>query len=301
MNAGVNRPLRVALATCADKPELDIDDAPLLKALAARGIEFDCLVWDDPEARWDAHDVVLIRTTWDYWKSRERREVFLAWAARTHAAVPVWNGPDVLRENTHKAYLRRLEAAGVPVVPTLWLPAGDDGEGLAARLSAKGLSSRGVVIKPAVSAGSVGALRVDVEADAARASAHARELAANGEVLVQPYLRSIEAEGELSVIFFDGAPSHAVRKIPRAGDFRSQPEFESDVSAVAIAEEALAVSRAAFSCVESPLLYGRVDLVRRDDGALCVIELELTEPSLYLRWDSEAADRLVGAIARRGR
>ncbi|MDC0748059.1 ATP-grasp domain-containing protein [Polyangium mundeleinium] len=292
----MNRP-RLAIATCARLPKLDVDDARLCEALEARGISYRCFVWDDPSAPWDEADLALLRNPWDYWDGPGRREAFVAWAERTHARVPLWNGPDVIRENTHKSYLRSLEAAGVSVIPTLWLARCEGAVGLAARITSRGWSE--VVIKPAVSAGSVGALRIDARTNPNEAEAHAASLTASGEVMVQPYLRSIESEGELSVVFFDGEASHAVRKVPCAGDFRSQPEFQSRVSAAPIEAEALAVARAAFAAVGKPLLYARVDLVRSDDGALQLIELELTEPSLYFRWSEGAAERLVDAIVSR--
>jgi hypothetical protein len=45
-----------------------------------------------------------------------------------------------------------------------------------------------------------------------------------------------------------------------------------------------------------PLAYARVDLVDDADGRPVVIELELTEPQLYLPWGDGATDRLAGAV-----
>lgn len=291
----MNESPRLAIATCARLPELDVDDKPLREALATRGISYRCHAWDDPSAPWDEADLVLLRSTWDYWDGPGRREAFVAWAERTAARVSLWNGPEVIRANTHKSYLRSLEAAGVPVIPTIWLAPGERAEGLARRIEARGWSE--VVIKPAVSAGSAGAKRIDARKNPDEAEAHAGALAEKGEVMVQVYLGSIASEGELSVVFFGGEPSHAVRKVPRQGDFRSQPEFDSHISAAPIDAEALAVARAAFAAVGQPLLYARVDLVRADDGAQNLIELELTEPSLYFRWCEGAAARFVEVLA----
>ena len=48
--------------------------------------------------------------------------------------------------------------------------------------------------------------------------------------------------------------------------------------------------------VGQPLLYARVDLVRLADGTPEVMELELIEPSLYLRYDEGAAERFAEAV-----
>jgi hypothetical protein len=46
------------------------------------------------------------------------------------------------------------------------------------------------------------------------------------------------------------------------------------------------------------LLYARVDLVATIKGWL-IMELELVEPSLYLRYDDAAAAKLASGIAKR--
>jgi glutathione synthase/RimK-type ligase-like ATP-grasp enzyme len=256
-----------------------------------------CLVWDDPTAPWDEMDFVLVRSTWDYWDGAERREAFVAWAERVGARVPLWNEPEVIRWNTDKSYLRTLEGRGVPIVPTLWLGAGERAADVVARGVEQGFSE--VVIKPAVSAGSEGALRIDLTRDRAVAEAHAAALAARGCVMVQPYLRSIATEGELSIIFFDGEASHAVRKVPRSGDYRSQPEFGSAITRAEVTDEARAVAESVLTNAGGPFLYARVDLVRGLDGALRLIELEVTEPCLYLGWGEGSADGFARVIAGR--
>lgn len=47
------------------------------------------------------------------------------------------------------------------------------------------------------------------------------------------------------------------------------------------------------------LLYARVDLVRDGAGAPCLLELELTEPSLYLAHAEGAAQRFAAAALER--
>ncbi len=288
---------RIALATCASLPDLDGDSQLLPPALALAGLSPACLVWDDPAAPWEAMDLVLVRSTWDYWDGAGRREAFVAWAERVGARVPFLNAPEVIRWNTDKSYLRELEARGAPVVPTAWLGPGGSAAEVIARGLAQGWSE--VVIKPAVSAGSEGALRVDLGRDRAGAEAHAAALAGRGEVLVQPFLPSIAQEGELSIIFFEGEVSHAVRKVPRADDFRSQPEFGSAITRAEVTDEARRAAESVLTSAGRSFLYARVDLVRGLDGALCLIELEVTEPSLYLGWDEGSADRFGRVIARR--
>ena len=52
-----------------------------------------------------------------------------------------------------------------------------------------------------------------------------------GDTLVQPYVPSVEAYGERSLVWVDGALTHAVRKTPRFGD---QDEQVSGMLAIAV-------------------------------------------------------------------
>jgi glutathione synthase/RimK-type ligase-like ATP-grasp enzyme len=116
--------------------------------------------------------------------------------------------------------------------------------------------------------------------------------------MVQPYLPSIEREGEVSLIYFGGAFSHAIRKVPQPGDFRVQPEYRGVISAHAPAADERDAADAALAAVEEPLLYARVDLVRGLDGRPVLMELELVEPDLYLRYDPGSPARLAEAVSR---
>ena len=194
---------RIALATAAEFPDLDDDGPVLLAALGARGLAAEPAVWTDPDVDWPAYDLVVVRCTWDY---HERRADFLDWAGRVAAVTTLANSADVLAWNTDKTYLRTLQEAGLPVVPTDWLEPGDvfvvpeNGE---------------YVVKPAVSAGARDTNRYRVGDHDERAVGHARDLLDAGRtVMVQPYLSQVDTHGETALFFFAGVFSHAVRKGP---------------------------------------------------------------------------------------
>jgi hypothetical protein len=52
----------------------------------------------------------------------------------------------------------------------------------------------------------------------------------------------------------------------------------------------------ALEALPDTLLYARVDLVRNDENDFLVMELELIEPSMYLRTDPEAPMKFARAI-----
>jgi glutathione synthase/RimK-type ligase-like ATP-grasp enzyme len=304
--------MHLALVTCPPDPAYDdellgVDDA-LHAALRARGATVEAPVWSDPDVDWSSYDLAFVRTTWDY---PAARDAFVAWAAATARVTSVWNRPDVLRWNTHKSYLLELEERGAPVVPTAWLGRGDRvplGDLLASR------GWKRAVVKPAVAAGSEGLVRVAAEggepvpdgstgapgsSDLATGQRHLDALLAVGDVMVQPYLESIEVAGELSVVVIDGEVSHAVRKIPSAGEFRIQSHYGGRYVAEPVDAEVAALARWIVEATGVELLAARVDLLAADDGALQLAELEATEPDLYLGVVPEAAERLADAVVAR--
>jgi glutathione synthase/RimK-type ligase-like ATP-grasp enzyme len=283
------RPHRVALATSAAVPDLAPDDRLLLPALAARAIQAEPAVWDDPELAWERYDAVVVRSCWDYHHKPDR---FDRWTRRIEAAgVPLWNPPALLRWNARKTYLRELAGDGVPVVPTRFLESGAGPE-LDAVLREAGW--REAVVKPVVSASAHETWRAERgrPADGERF----RELVGRMPVMVQPFLPEIEREGEWSFCFFGGEYSHAVLKRPRPGDFRVQSDHGGVYHPAEPPDELIEQARAALRAARSPTLYARVDgcLI---EGELLLMELELLEPGLFLAMHPRAPERFADALA----
>ena len=287
---------RVALVTCTALPDLDPDDRLVLAPLAARGVAAEAVVWDDPAVDWSGYDLVVLRSPWDY---ALRRDEFVAWARTVPALV---NPADVVAWNTDKRYLAELSAAGVPTVPTAWVEPGEEWVPPA--------GTGEYVIKPAVSAGSQDTGRYDLADPEHRelAVAHVRRLSAAGRVtMVQPYLAAVDTAGETALLFLAGpdglAFSHAIRKGPMlTGPDRGVAELykEERIDARTATPEQLDTAEKTLAVVPGGtdrLLYARVDLIPGPDGAPVLVELELTEPSLFIGHADGASDRLAAAIA----
>ncbi len=294
------RPL-VLLATASSLPALDEDDRPLVPALAARGFDARAAVWDDPAVEWAAAALCVIRSTWDY---TTRREEFVAWCERAGRVTQLCNPARGIAWNTHKGYLVELAERGVPVVPTRLLRRGDP-----PRLDPFGKADESrVVIKPAVSAGARGALSVALSDPVERAAgeAHLGALLAEGDALVQPFQAAADGHGERSLLFFDGRFSHAMRKPSLLGcdaGQRADPRIvlaPASGAEIAAAEAVLGATHALLGLSE-PLLYARVDLVPDASGAPVLMELEMTEPRLFLADAEGSYVRLAEAIGRRVR
>ncbi|MGK5684459.1 ATP-grasp domain-containing protein [Actinoplanes sp. URMC 104] len=288
---------RVALVTCDLFPDLWEDDFPLRDALRERGIEVDAVRWDDAAADWTSYDLAVIRSPWDY---VPRRDQFIAWA---HSVPRLLNPADVLEWNTDKRYLAELARAGLPVTPTTFVSPGDTWTPPA---------TGEWVVKPAISAGSQDTDRYTLPEQHDLAAGHVARLTAAGRTaMVQPYLAAVDEVGETALIFLPDAAgdlgfSHAIRKGamligPGEGaldpgneqiDPRTASPAERDV-----AERVLRVIPGG----TKRLLYARVDLIPGPDGEPLLVELELAEPSLFLKEGEQqgAALRLAEAIAAR--
>lgn len=291
----------VALVTCNMDPSLDEDMPLLCEAFDQLGISAAVPSWDDPAIDWAGFDAALLRSTWDY---MDRLDQFLAWADRCAAETRLFNPPALVRRNLDKHYLAGLEAAGIPIVPTRFAQPGDDPTARLEEFLA-GLEGGEFVVKPAIGAGSRDASRFAVE-DRPAALAHLRGmLDAGRSVLLQPYLARVDEEGETALVHIDGAFSHAIRKGPLlkrhapgvAGLFA--PET---ISARQPGGDELEVAAAACAhLAHLAPLYLRVDLIRNPAGQPVVLELEMTEPSLFLAFGAGSADRLARALLSRCR
>jgi glutathione synthase/RimK-type ligase-like ATP-grasp enzyme len=197
-----------------------------------------------------------------------------AWAARLDAlaacGLPVINPAPMLRWNTTKTYLADLEARGVPIVPTLFV----DRISPAAVAEAHARFGAELIAKPQVSGGSFATVRV--------AGGAVPPDAPQGPAMLQPFLPSITTEGELSLLFFGGAFSHAIGKVAQAGDFRVQYQYGGTYGAIEPPVEALDLARQTLAAAGGALTYARVDLIRDPEGRLRLMELEAIEPDLYL-------------------
>lgn len=287
--------MRIALATCRSLPEPDHDQSLLLAALRERGCDAQLVAWDDPDAEdFAGFDCCIIRSTWNYHQTPER---FLAWVDHAARVTMLHNPAEVIRWNLHKSYLRDLETGGVPIVPTLWVSQGEAID-LTAALADRRWND--VIIKPAVSAASSNTRRF-TSSELFEAQAFLDTLAATRDMMIQPYLRSVEqqgnAVGERCLIHINQRPSHVVFKSRRLSGDHERITTPRDLTA----EETAFAARVLDSIPyhphsHQPLLYARVDVMTADDGSTLLSELELIEPSLFLVHCRPAVDRFAEAI-----
>lgn len=231
--------------------------------------------------------LVLPLIAWGYHRDHARwMQACATWA---EAGVTMLNPPSVLAWNSDKSYLGRLAEQGVAIPDTVWVE-GVTQSDIDAAFDRFGTER--IVVKPRVSGGAWKTLRLTRGEPVVGAP--------EGPAMIQPYLPSIESEGETSLLFFGGRLSHVVEKRPVPGEFRVQVQYgggyvalpEPPAGALALAEQTLAA-------IGEDLLYARIDMARDADGGWLLMEAELIEPDFYLSTAPEGGGRFAAAVKAR--
>jgi len=277
---------RIVFATCRSLPEFQPDDVPIAEALQARDCEVVPAPWNGPFEPFAEADVVVVRSTWDYF---EQANEFVAWLkALESVRGTVINSPALMAWNSNKTYLLDLQKRGAPLPPTRLVQ--PNAESIVAAMRELDLSE--AIVKPVVGAGASGLsiLRADDEASITRA---VERLEYDG--LVQPLIPEIRTLGETSATFFDGEFSHAVVKRPKRDSILVQAEHGGNTSAVTLTDEQLATARSVLGLLPEPPRIARVDMVLTDTAAL-LMEVEVIEPELFVLHDPKAPGRCADLI-----
>tara|TARA_R110000868_G_scaffold117600_15_gene312529 strand:+ start:35079 stop:35975 length:897 start_codon:yes stop_codon:yes gene_type:complete len=280
--------MKIAFLSCNDLDGFVVDDHHLQEVFEARGDQVSVVSWN-AECDWSQYDAVLIRTTWDY---STNLHTFLETLKRISRSGPrLLNSYDLVEWNARKSYLQQLQEADVPTIPTLFHKGVTKGF-LADAFEV--FESETLVVKPLVGAGSSRTFVVtkNIETDELT---NIQDEIAGDEVMVQPFIREITSQGEVSLHFFNGELSHTIRKTPKEGDFRVQEEFGGLIELIQPPETTIEIAEKTLACLSEVPLYARVDLVT-DGQKWMLIEIELIEPALYFRMDSNSASRFVKAF-----
>jgi glutathione synthase/RimK-type ligase-like ATP-grasp enzyme len=274
-------PARIAIVSTRDLDVMDADEELLLPLLP----EAELAYWDDPDADWASYDVAILRSTWNY---TQHLNEFLAWATRVSQVTRLVNPVEIVEWNTDKRYLADLASRGIPTVPTIFAAPGE-------AVLPDAVAGH-VVVKPTVGAGSRGAKLF--RGDAAGALAHVADLHSDGSTaMIQPYMAAVDEHGETALVFIGGEFSHAARKaaiLSRDMSWSTGLYADEKIVPADATEEELALARRVLEDLPG-LAYARVDLLPTADGPV-VLELELTEPSLFLALHPEAPARAAAAF-----
>ena len=279
----------IVFATSLESPDVTASDRLYAEALERHGLRVVGAPWDGPPSAFDGAAAVVIRSTWGYYRALT---AFRAWAEAMAASTRLFNPIGLVRWNLRKDYVGKLGAAGVRVPHTRIVAC--ETAAIEKVLAETGWDR--AVVKPATGASGYSVELVSRDRVAESVSRLAAETRDTG-VLVQEFLPEI-AEGELSLVYFDGVFSHAIRKRPPEGEFRSNSRYGPTRAAETPAGVVTEQGATALRVLPEMPLYARVDGVVRDD-ALIVIEVEVLEPALFMEFDPPSAERFAEATLRR--
>src|SRR5215216_1894676 len=282
--------MRIALLSIEDLSNFVADDELLVEPLRRLGHDAEFVPWQ-AAVDWRKFDGVVIRTTWDY---QNHLPAFLRVLQEIETQTRLANPLQIVKWNVDKKiYLQDIENRGGKIVPTIWSDSKIDSRQIQEWFDQ--LQMDEIVIKPTVDANAQHAFWLK------RGEEDPGELSRvfdKRSYMVQPFMRSIVEEGEFSLFYFNGAYSHTILKTPKAGDFRVQEEHGGIIQSTKPPADLSATGAKIMKCVSPTPLYARVDFVRTEAGEFLVVELELIEPSMYLRQAEHAPRMFAEAIHR---
>jgi len=258
--------------------------------LEALGWHIDAVRWRSEAPDWNRYDAVYIGVPWDYPDDPQR---FLDLLATIDASGAILVNPLALVHwSLAKTYLRDLEQGGAGIVPSLWYERMQSG---LLEQAFEAHDTDRIIVKPVVSTNATHTFLLTREmardlADTLQATFGSRPF------VIQPFIENIQREGEFSLFYFNRELSHSTLKIPKRGDFRVQEEHGAEVLAVEAEPALIEAGERAMQLVMPMPAYARADFVRGPDGRFLVMELELIEPSMYLRMDPQAPRRFAAAF-----
>jgi glutathione synthase/RimK-type ligase-like ATP-grasp enzyme len=276
---------KIAFATCSELPNLTENDRLLIPLFEENGFVVSAEIWDDSVVNWRIYDVVLIRSTWDYYLKPSE---FKTWVSQFQTSkTTLINSPEIVLKNSHKFYLKELQEKGVAIIPTLF------------SLEKIGLETlkkwEKVVIKPAVSAGSHA---TEVFETSTLTQTTFNQKLSNGDWLIQLFLPEIQNTGEISMVFFGGKFSHAIQKVPKSGDFRVQKQFGAKYLKFEPNGDLIDVAANIVEIAGKGSVYARVDGILIKNEFL-LMEIEMIEPDLFFEYTPDGPNKFLEAVLAR--
>lgn len=264
----------------------------LQEQLQALDIQTDVVGWDTPNIDWQTYDMVVFRTTWNYFHLFDQ---FTQWLDHIEPLTTSANPFTLMRWNLNKHYLIDLQQQGIHIVPTWFIPRHSD---TTIRDIATANNLTKLVLKPAVSGGARHTYLISKE-EIDQHEPILSELLQNEDMIIQPYMEQITSRGEVSHMVIAGQYSHSILKKSKGDDYRVQDDFGGTVHPYQASPEevdfALAVCRAS----PAQPMYARVDVLWDNENQLALGEIELIEPELWFRECPQAAKVLAQGIAKK--
>jgi hypothetical protein len=273
---------KIAIATSVLFPNGGKDTKTLLATFHQHGLQAELVMWNDQQVDWKQYNTVFLHTTWDYILHVDE---FRDWIKELDPYLSFLNPKELILWNMDKRYLLDLQAKGVTLPHTSFFETGSD------LLTQKDFLIKPVVIKKVVSAGGRGnwlcrnqtELRQIIE----------RENLIQEPLFVQHYEPSIVTKGEYSAVYLDGILQHIIHKLPREGEYRVQSQYGGTEGLVEPERKMVEFTDSVLTALPAKPKYARVDLIQDEQGIEKLMEVEVIEPDLFLRYKPSSFGRFV--------
>ncbi len=266
------------------------EDQLVMTGLIKKGLAVKKVAWSDPDFDWKTTRYVLFRTTWDY---AEKFSEFADWLMDVAFKTKLINSYDLVSWNLDKHYLQDLKLEGIHTVETYFIEPKDS---RTLTQIHEELGWEKTVLKPVISSSAKNTFKLAPETMADHEDVYTK-LIADEAMMLQPFLDNILERGELSLMLIGGQFTHAVIKKAKPGDFRVQDDFGGSVEDYNPTPDEIALAVKTVEACETLPIYARVDIANDLNGVPAVMELEIVEPEMWFRRNSDAADKLAEEIA----
>ena len=174
----------------------------------------------DTTIEWHKKECLILGPVWGYSKQQTH---FDDWLKRIELLkIPIQNSVRFIRWNFQKTYLKDLQSAGLPILPTI-IAAGESNYEEVMHQALKTFNTDDLIIKGVVDAAALGYRHIKPGDDV---SAHFYQLLKHNKgAVIQPFLKEVSEKGELSFVFFGGKYSHCFVKVPVKNEERVQPFY----------------------------------------------------------------------------
>lgn len=274
---------KIALVTAKHIPQGAEDTNRLMNHIHDRDWISELVIWNDPKVNWQQYDIVFLHTAWDYILHEDE---FRRWIQKLSSYVSFINPTELVLWNIDKRYLFDLQKNGVNLPDTRCFDTGNE------LLERK--NSYPIVIKKVVSAGGRGNWLCH---DRKELSAIIQqENLCEQPVLVQNYEPSIMTKGEYSTIYLDNIYQFTILKLPKEGEFRVQSQYGGIEQLVIPDKHMIDFTDNVLAALPSRSKYARVDFILDEQDTAKLMEVELIEPDLFLRYHPVSYERFVDLL-----
>lgn len=265
------------------------DDLALQSTLHKLGCNASIVPWDDTSVSYQQFDTAVVRSCWDY---QHRLPEFIKRMQAIEQHCRLVNNASTIIWNSNKRYLQWLSDHEVPTVPSFFI---DDHMNLTP--FCWNFSTDKVIVKPSIGASGHHTYLVDAQ-DFNSIKKHVLHLTRNQSAVLQPFIKSVQTDGERSAVIIDGDPVFAMKKKPAENGFLVHEHWGGTYSETFLTHKDRLFLKHLIKVLNPIPMFMRVDFLYDEQQQPLLLELEMIEPNLYLSRNPLGLKKLCNALIR---